>query len=57
MPGKASLPKSKDECQNCTPDQLRTQTAAREKNLLRDLIDHPCLCNARKDDNINVEGD
>ncbi len=46
-----------DECQNCTPDQVRTQTAAREKNLLRDLIDQSLLVQRAKDDNINVDGD
>jgi peptidyl-prolyl cis-trans isomerase SurA len=47
----------RDECQNCTPDQLRDQTAAREKNLLRDLIDQSLLVQRAKDDNINVDGD
>jgi peptidyl-prolyl cis-trans isomerase SurA len=46
-----------DECQKCTPDQVRTQTAAREKNLLRDLIDQSLLVQRAKDDNINVDGD
>jgi peptidyl-prolyl cis-trans isomerase SurA len=46
-----------DECQNCTPDQLRAQIAAKEKNLLRDLIDQSLLVQRAKDDNINVDGD
>jgi len=46
-----------DECQNCTPDQVRTQIAAKEKNLLRDLIDQSLLVQRAKDDNINVDAD
>ena|ERR1700675_4482345 len=46
-----------DECQNCTPEQLRTQIDAKEKNLLRDLIDQSLLVQRAKDDNINVDGE
>jgi peptidyl-prolyl cis-trans isomerase SurA len=46
-----------DECQNCTPDQVRAQTDAREKNLLRDLIDQSLLVQRAKDDSINVDAD
>ncbi len=46
-----------DECQNCTPDQVRDQTAAKEKNLLRDLIDQSLLVQRAKDDDINVDAE
>src|SRR3984893_12905773 len=46
-----------DECQNCTPDQVHSQVAAKEKNLLRDLIDQSLLVQRGKDDNINVDAD
>jgi peptidyl-prolyl cis-trans isomerase SurA len=46
-----------DGCQNCTPDQVRDQTAAKEKNLLRDLIDQSLLVQRAKDDSINVDAD
>jgi len=47
-----------DECQTALRTRVRTQTAAREKNLLREPDRPvPCLCNAAKDDNINVDGD
>src|ERR1700680_429901 len=44
-----------DECQNCTPDQLRAQIAAKEKNVLRDLIDQSLLVQRAKDSSINVD--
>src|SRR5260370_23004520 len=46
-----------DECQNCTPDQVRTQVAAKGKNLLRDLIDQSLLVQRAKDSAINVDTD
>ena len=46
-----------DECQNCTPDQLRAQIAAKEKNVLRDLIDQSLLVQRAKDSNINVDAE
>jgi peptidyl-prolyl cis-trans isomerase SurA len=48
---------AQDECQNCAPDKLREQLAAKEKNLLRDLIDQSLLVQRAKDDNINVDAD
>jgi peptidyl-prolyl cis-trans isomerase SurA len=48
---------AQDECQKCTPEQVRTQVEAKEKNLLRDLIDQSLLVQRAKDDNINVDGD
>jgi peptidyl-prolyl cis-trans isomerase SurA len=44
-----------DACQNCTPDQVRTQVAAKEKDLLRDLIDQSLLVQRAKDSAINVD--
>ena len=44
-----------EECQNCTPDQVRAQIASKEKNLLRDLIDQSLLVQRAKDSNINVD--
>jgi peptidyl-prolyl cis-trans isomerase SurA len=44
-----------DECQNCTPEQVRSQTADKEKNLLRDLIDQSLLVQRAKDEGINVD--
>ena len=46
-----------DECQNCTPEQVRAQVAAKEKNLLRDLIDQSLLVQRAKDSNINADAD
>jgi len=46
---------TKEECQNCTPDQVRTQIAAKDKNLLRDLIDQSLLVQRAKDAGINVD--
>jgi len=43
------------ECQNCTPDQVRVQMANKEKNLLRDLIDQSLLVQRAKDSGINVD--
>src|ERR1019366_1248874 len=45
----------RDECTNCTPEQLQTQLAAKEKNLLRDLIDQSLLVQRAKDNNITVD--
>jgi len=56
MPAKPSLPKSRMNARTA----LRTganATAAREKNLLRDLIDQSLLVQRANDDNINVDGD
>jgi peptidyl-prolyl cis-trans isomerase SurA len=44
-----------DECQKCTPEQVREQIASKEKNLLRDLIDQSLLEQRAKDSNINVD--
>jgi peptidyl-prolyl cis-trans isomerase SurA len=46
-----------DECQNCTPDQVQARVAAKEKDLLRDLIDQSLLVQRAKDDDINVDAD
>jgi len=54
---KSLISEAQDECQNCTPEQVNTQVAAKEKNLLRDLIDQSLLVQRAKDDNINVDAD
>jgi peptidyl-prolyl cis-trans isomerase SurA len=46
---------SKEDCQNCSAEQLRAQVAAKDKNLLRDLIDQSLLVQRAKDDGINVD--
>jgi len=46
-----------DACQGCTPEQIQTELAAKEKNLLRDLIDQSLLVQRAKDDGITVDAD
>jgi peptidyl-prolyl cis-trans isomerase SurA len=45
----------KQECENCTPEQLQARLAAKEKNLLRDLIDQSLLVQRAKDKSISVD--
>jgi peptidyl-prolyl cis-trans isomerase SurA len=45
----------KDECQNCTPEQVQTLLDTKEKNLLRDLIDQSLLVQRAKDSGISVD--
>jgi peptidyl-prolyl cis-trans isomerase SurA len=47
----------RDECRNCTPQQLQAQVEDKDKNLLRDLIDQSLLVQRAKDDGINVDAD
>jgi peptidyl-prolyl cis-trans isomerase SurA len=47
----------RDECRNCTPQQLQTAAAEKEKNLLRDLIDQSLLVQRAKDAGINVDSE
>ena len=47
----------RQECQNCSPEQLRTQVDAKRKNVLRDLIDQSLLVQRAKDQSINVDAD
>ena len=54
---KSLISEAQDECQNCTPEQVNTQVAAKEKNLLRDLIDQSLLVQRAKDANINVDAE
>jgi peptidyl-prolyl cis-trans isomerase SurA len=44
-------------CTKCTPDQVRDQVAAKDKDLLRDLIDQSLLVQRAKDSGINVDAD
>jgi len=54
---KGLISEIQDGCPTCTPEQVNTQVAAKEKNLLRDLIDQSLLVQRAKDDNINVDAD
>jgi len=45
----------RDECAKCTPEQVRSQVAAKDKDLLRDLIDQSLLTQRAKDNGINVD--
>ena len=44
-------------CANCTPDELQERVAAKEKDLLRDMIDTLLLVQRGKDLGLNVESD
>ncbi len=46
-----------DSCTKCTPEQVREEVAAKDKDLLRDLIDQSLLTQRAKDDGINVDAD
>jgi peptidyl-prolyl cis-trans isomerase SurA len=46
---------AQQDCQNCTPEQVRAQVASKEKNLLRDLIDQSLLVQRAKDSGIKVD--
>lgn len=47
---------AKSECQNrCTPEQLQTAIADRQKNTLRDLVDQSLLVQRGKDMGVSVE--
>ncbi len=49
---------AKQECQGrCTPEQLQTDIADRQKNTLRDLIDQSLLVQRAKDMGVNVKPD
>jgi peptidyl-prolyl cis-trans isomerase SurA len=45
----------RQDCQNCTPDQLQAEMKDRQKNLLRDMIDQQLLIERAKDMSIDVE--
>ena len=47
----------RDACTNCSPEQIRTEVASKDKDLLRDLIDQSLLTQRAKDDGINVDAD
>src|SRR5579863_10302040 len=46
-----------DECIKCSPDQIREKVDAKNKDLLRDLIDQSLLTQRAKDNGINVDTD
>jgi peptidyl-prolyl cis-trans isomerase SurA len=45
----------KQDCQNCTQDQMQAEVKERQKNLLRDMIDQQLLIERAKDMGIDVE--
>jgi len=47
----------RDECANCTPEQIREKIELKNKDLLRDLIDQSLLSQRAKDNGINVDTD
>jgi peptidyl-prolyl cis-trans isomerase SurA len=48
---------AQEDCQGCTPDQLKAATEEMQKNALRDLIDQALLVQRAKDLGITVETD
>lgn len=46
---------AQEDCANCAPDQIRAHIAAKDKDLLRDLIDQSLLAQRAKDRGINVD--
>ena len=48
---------AKQECRNCSPQQLQLVVAEKQKNLLRDLIDQSLLVQRGKDLGISAETD
>jgi peptidyl-prolyl cis-trans isomerase SurA len=46
---------ARESCAQCTPEQVREQIAAKDKDLLRDLIDQSLLAQRAKDAGINVD--
>jgi len=47
----------RDQCGSCSAEQLRLQLAAKDKDLLRDLIDQSLLVQRAKDAGISVDAD
>lgn len=47
----------RDDCQSCSPAEVQSEIAAKDKNLLRDLIDQSLLVQRAKDEDINVDTD
>jgi len=47
----------RDACTNCTPQQVQEQVDAKDKDLLRDLIDQSLLVQRAKDDGIKVDAE
>jgi peptidyl-prolyl cis-trans isomerase SurA len=48
---------ARDACTKCTPEQIREQVAAKDKDLLRDLIDQSLLTQRAKDNGLNVDAE
>jgi len=53
----AMTDEARQDCRNCTPQQLQTLVAEKEKNLLRDLIDQSLLVQRGKDLGVKVDAD
>ncbi len=53
----AMTDEARQDCRNCTPQQLQTLVAEKEKNLLRDLIDQSLLVQRGKDMGVKVDAD
>ena len=51
----SSQGEARDACANCSAEQVRAQVAAKEKDLLRDLIDQSLLTQRAKDNGLNVD--
>jgi peptidyl-prolyl cis-trans isomerase SurA len=47
----------RDACTNCTPQQVQEQIDAKEKDLLRDLIDQSLLVQRAKDNGLKVDAE
>jgi peptidyl-prolyl cis-trans isomerase SurA len=47
----------RDECTNCSAEQIRTQIETKDKDLLRDLIDQSLLVQRAKDSGISVDAE
>jgi peptidyl-prolyl cis-trans isomerase SurA len=48
---------AQDECEKCTPEQVQSLAATKQKDLLRDLIDQSLLTQRAKDSGIKVDTD
>ena len=48
---------ARDSCAKCSDEQIRTEVAQKDKDLLRDLIDQSLLTQRAKDNGINVDTD
>jgi peptidyl-prolyl cis-trans isomerase SurA len=54
---KSLVREAQDACANCTPQQIQDQVDAKDKDLLRDLIDQSLLVQRAKDDGVKVDAE